>query len=479
MMKFWISILACLWVAVDGRAQEPGRSGEIVAADRAAALVAAKGGIGDIDRWIASRVGGYRERFDVAIESIGGRRPARIVASSSFRVESKELDLDLERGVEFIADSARGVGKWSASGNIVFVGYGIDAPEIDWDDFKNADLSGKVCLVLPGVPEKETPLDRLATREHVRPSAKVGRLFARGAAAVVFVHKPVVAAAANAEWTAIVCDHLRRRIGLPDPSAPAVEAFMPWDVARVMCSGSGENMANLELRARERNFRPVPLDVTATLAVEVAEETMPAAPERIVVDFLPRAEAAVKNAGGYLVAAPRRRSSLSEIPPASSATNDDPESAADFLAVAFSTVDRLIATTQASHRIRMVFFDDASVRRNGESETLPLWQSGDSSRPPRRAVVFGRPIPGTADFAAFPGALAARVDAVTMKAAESPLASPTATTGAAAVPLGVSGLIDAPILGIEAFRSAVPASAADLGTLSRRAALSAEILTGP
>lgn len=469
MQRTTISIVLGLLFAVAVRSQE---------IDRTAALAAAKGGIGEIDRFIMSRLDAYRDRFDVRIDSMGGGRPASIVATSSFRVESKELDLELERGVEFIAHSARGPGQWSASGKIIFVGYGIDAPEIDWNDFKDVDVSKKVCFVLPGVPPVATPLDRLATTAHVRPTAKVGRLLARGAAAVVFVHRPTTPESAAAEWKAIVGDHARRRIGLVDPTAPAVEAFMPWDVARVMCSGSGENMANLELRARERNFRPVPLDVTATLAVEVVAEKSPSPPERIAIDLLPRAAEGLPLDRGVLVAGPRRKSSTKDIPKEGVPTETDSEATADLLALQFATIDRWIAATGAKRHLRIVLWDDASARRSGEVEPFQLWSRDMTLRPPLRAVLFDAKRPGDAVSTAFTAPVAALADPWIRKISGAD--ARTVTQGSAAVSLGCSGLVDAPILGMDAMRIPWEVGAGGDGQgLLRLSEAAVAILTSP
>jgi hypothetical protein len=78
----------------------------------------------------------------------------------------------------------------SAEGPVVFAGYGIVEPRVGHDDYKDADLSGKVVLVLerePGVADPASPFDGLVTSEASRDWRKVLSAQERGAVAVLFV----------------------------------------------------------------------------------------------------------------------------------------------------------------------------------------------------------------------------------------------------------------------------------------------------
>ncbi len=78
----------------------------------------------------------------------------------------------------------------SASGEVVFAGYGIVEPRLDYDDFGNSDVNGKVVLVLerePGVADPASPFDGVVTAEASRDWRKVSSAQERGAVAVLFV----------------------------------------------------------------------------------------------------------------------------------------------------------------------------------------------------------------------------------------------------------------------------------------------------
>lgn len=81
---------------------------------------------------------------------------------------------------------------------LVFVGYGIDAPERGWDDFKGADLTGKVAVVLVNDPDFETDapgaFDGRAVTYYGRWTYKYEELARQGAAGVLIVHETAPAA---------------------------------------------------------------------------------------------------------------------------------------------------------------------------------------------------------------------------------------------------------------------------------------------
>ncbi|MHB1191841.1 MAG: M28 family peptidase [Longimicrobiales bacterium] len=78
----------------------------------------------------------------------------------------------------------------SASGSVVFAGYGIDEPRLGWDDYQGADVSGKVVLVLerePGVDDPASPFDGLVTANAAREWNKALAAQKHGAVAILFV----------------------------------------------------------------------------------------------------------------------------------------------------------------------------------------------------------------------------------------------------------------------------------------------------
>ncbi len=76
-------------------------------------------------------------------------------------------------------------------GEIVFVGYGITAPELDYDDYEGIDVRGKGVMVLrkePGMHDPESPFDGTDTSRHAYFTTKIANAIEHGAAAVLFVN---------------------------------------------------------------------------------------------------------------------------------------------------------------------------------------------------------------------------------------------------------------------------------------------------
>ncbi|NUN49530.1 MAG: M20/M25/M40 family metallo-hydrolase [Candidatus Brocadiae bacterium] len=89
---------------------------------------------------------------------------------------------------------APGSGRETAEGPVLFAGYGITAPEYDWDDYAGIDARGKVVVVFRHEPQENDPASRWEGRamtRHAEFANKVGNAKAHGAVAVVFVNDPL------------------------------------------------------------------------------------------------------------------------------------------------------------------------------------------------------------------------------------------------------------------------------------------------
>jgi len=100
--------------------------------------------------------------------------------------------LRLVRDVDFVAFSDGEHSDVELDGPLAFVGYGVSAPEFGYDDTKGVDLAGKIAVVLWGAPSSDRPnfFPPAARAVHADLAGKMGRLAARGAAGVLFVHTP-------------------------------------------------------------------------------------------------------------------------------------------------------------------------------------------------------------------------------------------------------------------------------------------------
>ncbi len=168
----------------------------------------------------------------------------------------------------------------AARAPVVFVGYGVSAPEFRWDDFKNVDVKGKILLVLvndPPAPAREPALfGGNAMTFYGRWTYKFEEAERRGAAGMLIIHNTE---RAGYGWPTVVGSWAKEQRMLPrDPSLPAPLGFRGWITeARIgaLLREAGLDLARLRRDAESRNFRPVEtglmLDVSFTNTVQHLE----------------------------------------------------------------------------------------------------------------------------------------------------------------------------------------------------------------
>jgi Zn-dependent M28 family amino/carboxypeptidase len=149
---------------------------------------------------------------------------------------------------------------------LVFVGYGVHAPERKWDDFKGVDLHGKVAVVLINDPDFETgqgDFGGKAMTYYGRWTYKYEELARQGAAGVLIVHK---FAPASYGWPTVASSNTNPQFDIvrKDPAAvhTAMEAWITRDEAEKIFRQSGLDFATEKKKAQARDFRPVPLKPT-------------------------------------------------------------------------------------------------------------------------------------------------------------------------------------------------------------------------
>ncbi|MBL9078462.1 MAG: M28 family peptidase [Planctomycetes bacterium] len=150
---------------------------------------------------------------------------------------------------------------------LVFVGYGITAPEQQWDDFGGADLRGKVLLVMNNDPATDPA--RFAGKARLyygRWSYKFEEAARRGARGAIVIHTNE---SAGYPFQVIQASHGRENFWLPFAGEPVLDARL-WcseDAARRLCRLGGHDLDALRQRAELGNQPPVPLGVTLGLGL--------------------------------------------------------------------------------------------------------------------------------------------------------------------------------------------------------------------
>ena len=152
------------------------------------------------------------------------------------------------------------------AGEMVFVGYGIHAPEWGWDDYGGRDVSGKVVVVLigepPAPPEEPDLFEGPALTYYGRWTYKLEEARRRGATGALIVHAED---AAGYGWSVVRSSWTGDRLMLPDAGdGPPVElqGWITREGARQAFGLAGLELAELYARAARRDFAPVATGIT-------------------------------------------------------------------------------------------------------------------------------------------------------------------------------------------------------------------------
>jgi Zn-dependent M28 family amino/carboxypeptidase len=145
---------------------------------------------------------------------------------------------------------------------IVFVGYGIHAPEYNWDDYKGVDLKGKVALMLVNEPPSDDPrfFKGKALTYYGRWTYKYEEAARRGAVGAILVHETDMA---SYPWDVVRNSNSGEKSYLKLDNTPKLKAasWIQLAVAERLLAASGQDIKHLMSAAKSRDFKPIPLSV--------------------------------------------------------------------------------------------------------------------------------------------------------------------------------------------------------------------------
>ena len=177
------------------------------------------------------------------------------------RVELKSMD-------DFVAFWQVEKPAFSLEGReVVFVGYGIVAPEYRWDDFKGADLKGKVLLFLNNDPEDDPSIFAGKTRLYYgRWDYKYAMAAKLGAAGAIILH---TTPSAGYPWQVVRSSWGNENFALPgdENGGAPLDMWMTEEATRRLVKLAGKDLDGLVAAAQKRDFAPVPLGVALSLSV--------------------------------------------------------------------------------------------------------------------------------------------------------------------------------------------------------------------
>lgn len=176
---------------------------------------------------------------------------------------------------------------------IVYVGYGIEAPEYNWDDYKSTDVKGKVLLMLVNEPPSDDPrfFKGKALTYYGRWTYKYEEAARKGAVGVILIHKTDMA---SYGWDVVRNSWSGEAAYLKAEGVPKLTAasWVQLEVARKLAASAGMDIDKMMVDARSREFRPIPLP--ARLQAHVVSGIRPFDSNNVIA-MLPGTSAKLKN----------------------------------------------------------------------------------------------------------------------------------------------------------------------------------------
>ena len=199
--------------------------------------------------------------------------PAPLVLQKGTRKLTLAWKDDVVAWTKHVADSAS-----LDRSELVFVGYGIVAPEYNWDDYKGVDVKGKTLVMLVNDP----PVPNSSNSSELDPKVFGGKAMTyygrwtykyevgamKGAAGVLIVHETgpagypfeVVQAKTTEQFDLVTPDKNMGRVN--------VEGWITLDRAKELMRAAGQDFDALKKQAATREFKPVPLGVDASMTIQ-------------------------------------------------------------------------------------------------------------------------------------------------------------------------------------------------------------------
>ena len=175
---------------------------------------------------------------------------------------------------DYVANDETHSEKSEIDAPLVYVGYGIHAPEYNWDDYKAVDVKGKVLLMLVNEPPSDDAkfFKGRALTYYGRWTYKYEEAARRGAVGVVLIHKTDMA---SYPWEVVRNSWGGESSMLKDDTAPKLKSagWIQLEVARKLAKSAGMDLDQMLKDANSRSFKPVELPVTVkeTLVSKVRE----------------------------------------------------------------------------------------------------------------------------------------------------------------------------------------------------------------
>lgn len=183
---------------------------------------------------------------------------------------------------------------------LVFVGFGIQAPEYNWDDFKDKNVAGKILLIMNNDPDTGDPnfFGGKTRLYYGRWTYKYEMAAAKGALGAIIIH---TTPSAGYPWQVLQTSRTRENFELPQNqvSQLQIKAWATEDATKRLLKMTGLNLTDLYEAAQSPDFEPIPLGIKASIMIKSKLRNVETAN---VLGLLPRSDSEKKDEAVVFVA---------------------------------------------------------------------------------------------------------------------------------------------------------------------------------
>jgi Zn-dependent M28 family amino/carboxypeptidase len=213
--------------------------------------------------------------------------------STTFSLASGNSKIDLKVLDQYVAYDQTQQPQSDVDADIVYVGYGIEAPEYKWDDYKGVDVKGKVLLMLVNEPLSSNVnfFKGKALTYYGRWTYKYEEAARKGAVGAILVHKTDMA---SYPWEVVRNSNSGEKSYLKLDGSPKlkVAAWVQYDVAQSLVQKAGMNVDKMIMDAQSPDFHPVTLQ--AKLQAHMVSKLRPFEGNNVIAK-LPGADGKLKD----------------------------------------------------------------------------------------------------------------------------------------------------------------------------------------
>ncbi len=203
--------------------------------------------------------------------------------------------LDLKPLDDYVAYDQTQQPESNIDAEIVYVGYGIEAPEYNWDDYKGVDVKGKVLLMLVNQPPSDDPkfFTGKTLTYYGRWVYKYEEAARKGAVGAILIHKTEMA---SYGWEVVRNSFSGEKSYLKLDGTPKLKAaaWIHLDIARKLASDAGMDLDKMMADATSRDFKPAPLHVR--LSAHMTSKVRPFESDNVIA-VLPGSDKKLKDEG--------------------------------------------------------------------------------------------------------------------------------------------------------------------------------------